>query len=563
MKCAISIAMNDFSKDKLYFIPLGGCGFFGANLSLYGTHGQWLIVDCGMGFGDDTMPGVDIILPDIHFLEDILDDVIGMVVTHGHEDHIGGIEYLWQRIRKPIYASPFTLGLISEKLSEKGWGKHVPLHPMNDDKALDLGPFQITPIRMCHSVPEMRALKIAADGCGAVLHTGDWKLDPKPVVGDKTDQNALEQLAMENILAVVGDSTNAMVPGHSGSEADVEKNMTELFSEFGGRIAVSCFSSNVARLASISNAARANDRHVCIVGRSLDRIDRVARANGYLENIPEFLNPEDAAYLEPHQIVYVCTGSQGEPRAALSRIANGDHRNVALEKGDVVIFSSRAIPGNEKAINRIKNRLLGRDVTIITDNDAPIHCSGHPYRDEIRLLLDWVKPRYVLPVHGERMQMERHADLAEECGYAAPVVPLNGDVIEISTDKIEKTGRVPEGMLAVEGKRLVPVDHEAILMRRRMMFHGSAVVTVVMTAAGDLIAPPRVTAIGLFDEDNEDDAHYLSGAADAVREALEDMPAREKTSDFPAEETARVAARRYFEAQFSKKPQTRVHLMRV
>jgi ribonuclease J len=555
--------MKKFLEHKLYFIPLGGCGIFGANLSLYGTKGKWLMVDCGMGFGDDTMPGVDIILPDIRFLEDILEDVVGMVVTHGHEDHIGGIEHLWPRIKKPIYAAPFTIGLIAEKLAETSWGRKVSLHTLEDDTELELGPFLISTIKMAHSIPEMRSLKITAGDCGSLLHTGDWKLDPDPVAGDITDNQALQKLAADNLLAVVGDSTNAMVPGHSGSEAEVLHNMTELFSEFDGRIAVSCFSSNVARLVSISKAAVANNRHVCLVGRSLWRIERVARKCGYLDDVPDFIDADDAQYLSRNQVIYACTGSQGESRAALARIANNDHRSVKLEEGDVVMFSSRSIPGNEKAIDRLKNRLLGHKVTILTDRDAPIHVSGHPYRDEIRLMLDWVKPRYVLPVHGERMQMERHADLAEECGYTAPVIPMNGDIIEISEKGMSKVGEVPSGMLAIEGKRLVPVDHEAIQMRRRMMHHGSAVVTIVLDQSGRLMADPKVTAVGLFDEENEDDTRYSEEAAMAVREKLENMPKREGNSDYPVEEAARIAARRYFEAQFSKKPQTRVHLVRI
>ncbi len=555
--------MNKINKSKLTFIPLGGCGIFGANLSLYGYKGQWIVVDCGMGFGDDTMPGVDIILPDISFLEEIKDDVLGLFVTHGHEDHIGGIEHLWDRIRKPIYATPFTSGLIHRKLQEVNWGNQVEYKFLPDDEAVKAGPFKVSTIRMAHSIPEMRALKIEVDGVGAVLHTGDWKLDANPIAGDVTDQGALEALSKENILAIVGDSTNAMVPGHSGSELNVCENMTELFSEFKGKIAVSCFSSNVARLVSIAKAAEANGRSVALAGRSLWRINDVAKDCGYLDGIPDFLEADDINYLNDSQIVYVCTGSQGESRAALSRIADDAHRTIELGENDIVMLSSRTIPGNEKAIERVKNRLLGNGVTIITDRDAPIHVSGHPYRDEIRLLLDWVKPRYVLPVHGEHMQMERHADLAEECGYKAPVIPMNGDVIEISKSGLEKVGEVASGMLALEGKRLVPIDHEAILNRRRIMFHGSAVVTLVVDGAGELVADPKISAIGLIDEDCENDEKFIIEAAKIVAEQVRNIPKNKRSNDYQIEETARIAARRYFESQFDKKPQTRVHLIRI
>ena len=556
--------MMEFNEDQLYFIPLGGCGVFGANLSLYGYGGKWLIVDCGMGFGDDTMPGVDIIVPNISFLKQIKDDILAMIVTHGHEDHIGGIEYLWPQIQAPIYATPFTAGLIHTKVSGKAWGNQVDIRFLPEDEPLKLDPFEIETIKMAHSIPEMRALNIKAGSEGYVLHTGDWKLDPNPVAGDVTDEGRLKELADLDILAVVGDSTNAMVPGHSGSEYTVEKNLTELFSTYKNKIFMTCFSSNVARLVSIAKAAAANDRHVSLVGRSLWRIEGVARQCGYLDGIEEFLDFEDAAYVPKEKIVYICTGSQGEPRAALSKVANGDHKVVDVVDGDVVLFSSRAIPGNEVSINRIKNRFLGKNIDIVTDRDEAIHVSGHPYQDEITQILEWVKPRYVLPVHGERMQMERHASLAEDCGIPAPVIPMNGDVCVIDRDGIEKIGEVPHGMLAVEGKRLVPVDHEAILMRKRLMYHGSVVVTLVMNDGGMLIADPKITAMGLFDDgDHMDDDTYTDGAIEAVKKGLSKLKDHNKNADHAIEEAARIAARRYFNTEFDKKPQTRVHLVRV
>ena len=554
--------MKNFNDDQLYFIPLGGCGIFGANFSLYGYSGKWIIVDCGMGFGDDTMPGVDIILPDLKFIKQIKDDILAMIVTHGHEDHIGGIEHLWEQLQVPIYATPFTAGLIHKKVSERSFGNQVEIKFLDDTENLDLKPFEISTVKMAHSIPEMRALVIKT-AAGRILHTGDWKLDKQPVAGDTTDEAALKALADDPVLALVGDSTNAMVPGHSGSEHDVHDCMIELFSEFQNRIIVTLFSSNVARLVSIAKAAHANDRHVALVGRSLWRIEGVARGCGYLDDIPEFLEAEDAAHLPKDKVVYICTGSQGEPRAAMSRIANDDHRTVEAEEGDVVMFSSRSIPGNEQSINRLKNRLLSRGVIIMTDRDAKIHVSGHPYRDEIRTILDWVKPRHVLPVHGERMQMERHADLAEECGISAPVIPINGDVIAIDEDGLEKVGEVHSGMLALEGKRMVAIDHESILMRKRLMYHGSAVVTLVVDQGGTLIADPQITALGLFDEDSHEDDDYIIAAGEAVKKALENMPGHKRNKDYSISETARIAARRYFEREFDRKPQTRVHLVRV
>ncbi|MBI1216427.1 MAG: MBL fold metallo-hydrolase [Alphaproteobacteria bacterium] len=560
--------MNTFdfnmARDAVYMVPLGGCGIFGANMTLYGHRDQWVMVDCGMGFADETMPGIDILLPDPSFAVSLGDKLLGIVLTHGHEDHIGALEHLWPRLKAPLYATKFTATRIRQAFSETPWGGQTKLHDVPLSGRVALGPFDIEYVNMAHSIPEACALAITVNDVGTIVHTGDWKLDEDPVVGQKTDEKRLKEIGEAGVLALVGDSTNAMVPGHSGSERMVQKNLSEVFGEFRDAcIAVSCFSTNVARLKSISEAAQANDRQICLVGRSLWNSNEAARHCDYLSGVPEFLTDDEANLLPAEKLVYVCTGSQGEPRAALSRIARDDHKALQLAEGDVVIFSSRTIPGNERAIDRIKNRFMAAGVNVVTDRDAPIHVSGHPYRDELKALYSWVKPLTAIPVHGEHMQQEKHAALAEDCGVGQVLIPQNGHVIEVSKEGAQLMGHVDSGILAIEGKRIVAVDHEAILMRRRLMHNGSVVVTVVVDGQGNLVAPPKVTAMGLLDESSEVDAEYIEGVVEEISKKIENTPKGLRRDDDELGEQIRITARRYFSKKFDRKPQTRVHLVRI
>jgi ribonuclease J len=550
-------------SDAVYFIPLGGCGMFGANMSLYGYKGQWIMVDCGMGFADDTMPGVDILLPDPTFAVSLGESLLGIVLTHGHEDHIGAISSFWPRLKAPLYATHFTAARIRQSVGEQSWGAQAKIHSLPLETRLELGPFSIQYVSMAHSIPEANSLAISVEGVGTILHTGDWKIDKDPIVGELTDEVTLRELGDAGVLAVVGDSTNAMVPGHSGSEGTVRKNLAEMFGEFDHKIVISCFSTNVARLHSIYEAAKKNGRHVCLVGRSLWNVDNAARETGYLKDVPPFLDMDGADHLTANKLVFVCTGSQGEPRAALSRIANGEHPDISLGEGDVVIFSSRAIPGNDRAIDRIKNRLYFAGVNIVTDRDAPIHVSGHPYRDELKQLYSWLRPKICIPVHGEQMQMEKHALLAKECGISETLIPANGEIIEISKDGGRVVGTVHSGILAIEGKRIVAVDHEAILTRRRMMQNGSAIVTIVVGEQGSLLADPKITALGLLDENSDIDASVLREAELAVKEKIKNMPKDVRASEADLSEAVRLTVRRFFNDRFDRKPQTRVHLVKI
>jgi ribonuclease J len=549
--------------DAVYLVPLGGCGIFGANMTLYGYKGKWIMVDCGMGFADETMPGIDILLPDPTFAESLGEDLLGIVLTHAHEDHIGAINSLWPRLKAPLYATKFTAERIRQALSEVDWGFQARLEEVEIKTPVHLGPFSIQYVRMAHSIPEAHSLAIRVKDVGTILHTGDWKIDHEPIVGNSTDENELRALGDAGVMAVVGDSTNAMVPGHSGSEGTVRNNLIELFGEFKNRIAITCFATNVARLHSIYEAAQRCGRHVCLIGRSLWNVDEAARRSGYLKDVPPFLDDEQADMLEPESVIYVCTGSQGEPRAALSRISNDDHPALKLAEGDVVIFSSRAIPGNDRAIDRIKNRFLFKGVNVITDRDAPVHVSGHPYRDELKQIYSWLKPKIVIPVHGEQMQLEKHAQLAKDCGVQHTAIPANGKIFELSNDGVREMGEVQSGMLAIEGRRIVAIDHEAILMRRRIMHNGSVVVTIVIDRKGELVADPKVTAMGLLDESSELDVEYMQDVVKEISDKVRDMPKAQRADDAALSEFVRITARRFFNERFDRKPQTRVHLVRI
>jgi ribonuclease J len=502
-------------------------------------------------------------LPDPSFAESLGESLLGIVLTHGHEDHIGAIDSLWPRLKAPLFATKFTAERIRQSLSEMPWGNQARLTEVPEKGELTLGAFNIRFIGMSHSIPEANALAITVKDVGTVVHTGDWKIDPDPIIGYHTDEKALKALGDAGVLAVVGDSTNAMVPGHSGSEGTVAKNLIELFGEFKTRIAITCFATNVARLRSIYEAARRNGRQVCLVGRSLWSVDDAARKTGYMRDIPPFLDDEAADMMPAEHLVYVCTGSQGEPRAALSRISNDDHPALRLDEDDVVIFSSRAIPGNQRAIDRIRNRLLAKGVNVITDRDAPIHVSGHPYRDELKQFYSWVRPKIAIAVHGEHMQQEKHAELAKDCGVEQSVIPANGQVFELSKDGARQVSQVKAGILAIEGRRIVAIDHEAILARRRIMYNGSVVVTVVIDGRGSLVADPKVTAMGLLDESSDVDAEYIQDVAKEIAAKLNNVPKNQRSDDAALSELVRVTARRFFSERFDRKPQTRVHLVRI
>jgi len=495
--------------NALYFVPLGGTGEIGMNLNVYGYAGDWLIIDCGVTFGDDTQPGIEVVMPDPGFIVERRDRLLGIVATHAHEDHIGAIPYLWTQLRCPIWATAFTASLLRAKLAEAGLADQVRITVVPLSGRFTIGPFNLELITLTHSIPEPNAIALRTP-VGTVLHTGDWKFDPDPLIGATADETALRRIGDEGVLALIGDSTNALRPGVSGSEADLRRSLTELIGRYDARVAVACFASNVARLETIARAAAVHGREVALVGRSLWRIDKAARENGYFADLPRFLTEDEAGYIPRGRIVLICTGSQGEPRSALARIARDDHPHIVLETGDVVIFSSRIIPGNEKAINRLQNGLVRFGVEIVTEEDHFVHVSGHPARDELVRMYQMVRPRVAIPVHGEARHLIAHAQLAGECQVQQPLVIQNGDVVRLAAAGASVVDEVAVGRLASDGRGLLPLNGTALKDRRRVTFNGTAVATLVLDRYGRLAAPVTMSVIGVVER----------GAADAATPAL-------------------------------------------
>ncbi len=546
--------------DELVFLPLGGVGEIGMNLALYGYAGRWLMVDCGITFADDTMPGVEVLMADPAFIVERREELVGLVATHAHEDHIGAIPYLWPRLRCPVYATPFTATVLRAKLAEVGLEHEVPITEVPLSGRFTVGPFELELVTLTHSIPEPNAVVLRTP-LGTVLHTGDWKFDPDPLVGDTADLVRLRQLGEAGILAMICDSTNALRPGEAGSEADVRKSLVELVGRCRNRVVIACFASNVARLESAAAAAAAHGRHAALVGRSLWRIEHAARETGYLDGVPPFLTDEEAAYLPRDKALLICTGSQGEPRSALARIAEDDHPEIVLEPGDTVIFSSRIIPGNERAIGRLQNRLAALGVEVITEHDHLVHVSGHPAQDELTRMYQLVRPKIAIPVHGETRHLLAQARLAEQCQVPQTVVTRNGEVVKLAPGPAAVIGEVPTGRLVVDGTRLLAVGSEALRSRQRMTFNGAALATIVVDRDGRLQAPPQVTVHGLGDE--EEDTALTGELRSRVAQAIEELPPRERRDDAALREAARLAVRRSLRAWHGKRPVTEVHLVRI
>jgi ribonuclease J len=544
--------------DEFLFLPLGGTGEIGMNLNLYGHDEKWLMVDCGITFGDDRTPGIDVILPDPAFIEERIEDLAGLVLTHAHEDHLGALPYVWPRLRCPVYATPFTAAFLRAKLVETDFANQVEIIEVPLSGRFSVGPFDIELITLTHSIPEPNALAITTP-VGTVLHTGDWKLDPDPLIGPTTDEKRLMEIGEAGVLAMIGDSTNAMVPGRSGSEGDVREGLIDVIGRCQGGVAVACFASNVARLESVAKAALACGRQPALIGRSLLRINQAARATGYLTDLPEFLTDEAAARLPKDKTLLICTGSQGEPRAALARIARGDHRYVDLGEGDSVIFSSREIPGNEVAIGELQNELTERGCHIITAHDAEIHASGHPNRDELADMYGWIRPRIAIPVHGEHRHLRAHAELAQQCQVPHGIVARNGMLMSLTPDGVDVVDEVYAGRLGVDGPRLVPMDHGSVRDRRRMAFNGAATVSLALDDRGRLADEAQISAFGLLDPDGPDWDDLL----DLAEETVESMPKSRRGEDGQVREAVRVAIRRKIQALTGRRPMVEVHVLRV
>ena len=548
--------------DELTFLPLGGSNEIGMNLNLYGHDGRWLMVDLGVTFGDDTTPpGVDVIMPDPRFIEEYAPELAGLVLTHGHEDHIGAVPYLWPRLRCPIYATPFTATLVRRKLDDAGLLDEVDLIEIPMSGRFKVGPFAIELITLTHSIPEPNAVVIRTSA-GTVLHTGDWKFDEDPLVGESADVAALRKLGDEGVLAMVCDSTNVFVEGVAGSEADVRDNLIEVIGRCKNRVAVACFASNIARLETITKAALAHGRSVALVGRSLWRIEAAARANGYLEDLPPFVSEADFNLLPRDKALMICTGSQGEPRAALTRIASGSHGQVRLEPDDTVIFSSRVIPGNERRIGNLQNALVNAGIGLITASDEMIHVSGHPAREELAEMYAFIRPKVAIPVHGEPRHIREHARFAKSCQIPQAVAPRNGTLIRLAPGPAEIVDEVFASRLALDGSRLVPLDTVYFKDRRRLIETGAVTVTLVFDKECELAADLQISTFGLLDEDDESEL-MLDDVADRIAGAVEDLPMARRRDDDQVEEAVRRGARSVLREAIGKKPRIAVHIVRL
>lgn len=488
------------NENEVVFLPLGGSGEIGMNLNLFGfgppARRKWIIIDIGVTFGGAETPGIDIIMPDTSFIEERSDDLLAIVLTHAHEDHMGALARLWPRLKCPVYATPFTMFLVKDRLAEVGLLDEVELHEVNLKDRFSIGDFDLELITLTHSIPEPNAVAIRVGG-EVILHTGDWKIDHAPQIGEGVDAKALTALGDAGVTAMICDSTNVFTPGYAGSEEGVRKELTALISEYEGRaVAVASFASNVARLESVMLAARENDRSVCLVGRSMGRMVNAARSVGMLGSVGHLLDPDEAANMPQGHVLYLCTGSQGEPRAALSRIANGDHRSVRFKKGDVVIFSSKIIPGNEIGIFALQNALADDGIEIVTEKDRPIHVSGHPCRDELAQMYEWARPKIAIPVHGERRHLIEHAKLAQSLGVKKALAPHNGEMIRLSHNGPEIVDVVPSGRLHQDGNVIVSAADEGLRLRKKMAYAGHVAIGLVIGGKGQIKSGPDVRVSG-------------------------------------------------------------------
>jgi ribonuclease J len=555
-------------EDEFVFLPLGGSGEIGMNLNLFGfgpEHDRkWIIVDIGVTFGGPDTPGVDIIMPDITFIEQNRKNILGIVLTHAHEDHMGALARLWDRIKCPVWATPFTMYLVRDRLAEAGLLHDVDLRTVELGGNIEIGPFEIDLITLTHSIPEPNALAIRTT-LGTVLHTGDWKIDKAPQIGEPVDEAALRKLGDEGVLTMICDSTNVFSPGEAGSEEGVREELTKLISEYDGRgIAVASFASNVARLETVMMAAKENNRSVCLVGRSMHRMVAAAKSIGLLSQTGALLSEDEARDMPSGHVLFLCTGSQGEPRAALSRIAAGEHRTVKFSRGDVVIYSSKIIPGNEKGIFALQNALADEGIEIVTEKMRDIHVSGHPCRDELAQMYEWVRPQTAIPVHGERRHLLEHAKLAKTLGVKHSYAPRNGEMIKMSPKGVKVIDIVASGRLHQDGADIVSAQDEGLRLRRKMAYAGHVSVSLVMDAKGKLLSGPEPRISGFPEGPNGKFMdNLLDAVADVAEDAFENLSPRARKDEDIVEDKITGKIKRLLRNQTGKRAIVEVVVHRV
>lgn len=559
--------MAKSKNDELVFLPLGGSNEIGMNFNLYGygppDDRKWIVVDLGVTFGDQTTPGVEVILPDPEFMEQNADRLLGIVLTHAHEDHIGAVAHLWPRFKAPIYATPFTAFILREKLREADLLDEAEITIVPLGGTIELGPFQLELITLTHSIPEPNGLAIRTP-LGTILHTGDWKIDPEPLLGGPTDIDAIRKLGDEGVLAMVCDSTNVFVDGHAGSEADVRKTLIPLIGSLKGRVAVACFASNVARMDSVIRAAEANGRRVSLVGRSMHRMAAAAKSVGLMTDIKPFIEDSEAKRLPAEGVLYLCTGSQGEPRAALSRIAEGTHPHVKLGANDACLFSSRVIPGNDIPIRNLQNKLTERGVRLYTERDHPgIHVSGHPCRDELAQMYAWARPEISVPTHGERRHLMEHAAFARDLQVPQQVTPRNGDMVRLAPGRAEIIDEVTAGRLYVDAGVVVPEHGDALRERRHAAYNGMLAVSVVLDGRGRIVSGPQVRALGLPTESEEHLDEVLNDLADEAETALKRMKGNDLEMDEAIEKAISRGVKKASQRIWGRRPVVETTVLRV
>ncbi len=552
-------------QDELVFVPLGGLGEIGMNAALYGfgppRARKWILVDCGLAFAGPDLPGIDLIMPDLTFIEGMRKDLLALIITHAHEDHVGAIAQMWPRLRCPIYATQFAADLlVARRLGDEG-APDVDMRIYAPGDQLVIGPFAIEPVRMAHSIPESIALAIRTDA-GLVVHSGDWKIDPTPVAGWPTDEARLRQLGDEGVLALISDSTNILRPGESPSETEVGLELGKIIEDAPGRVVVTTFASNVARMRSVALAAARAGRTVVVVGRAMERVSQVARQNGYLDGVPEFMPANSYANLPRDKMVLLATGSQGEPRGAMARIADDDHPTVKLTKGDTVIFSSRPIPGNEREIGGIINKLVRQGLRLVTDRDALVHVSGHPRRDEVRRLYEWLRPKIAVPAHGEALHLYTHADFAREMGVEKAIVAMNGETVLLGPGAPAIVDEVPHGRMLLDGNVLVRSDDEAVRARRKLAFSGVISIGIALTAKGELAGDPDVMMAGL--PARARDGRSMDEIVDkSVFETIDNLPRGRRRDPDDVATAVERSVRNTVRGVWGKRPQVHVLVMQV
>ena len=557
--------MNDPGAE-LVFLPLGGVGEIGMNLALYGfgpPHAKrWLMVDCGVTFADQRItPGIDLVLPDIAFIEEERQDLVGIIITHAHEDHYGALLELWPRLRAPVYATRFTAGLLRAKGIENGHQVRPEVRVVEQGATLDLDPFKVELIAVSHSIPEPNALAITTKA-GTVVHSGDWKIDPNPGVGIPIDTARFEALGNAGVLALIGDSTNATRAGHSPSEADVGLSLKELVAGAPHRVAITAFSSNVARLRAIREAAAAADRHVVVMGRAMRRVLQVAQECGFMEGLPSVLSEDDFGHLPRDKVLLLLTGSQGEDRAALAKIANDEHPRVALSPSDLVIFSSRTIPGNEKAVLQVMNGLALQGIDVVTDLDALVHTSGHPRRDELLKMYQWLKPQVLVPVHGEPIHLAAHAALAKEAGVPEIAMTANGKMVRLHPSPAQVVDEVATDVLLLDGRLLRSPEDANVRERRALSFAGVVCAMVTLDVRFELDEDPEITMIGIPERDDDGGA-FRDQLVDEVADAIESIPRHRRRDRDLVAQSARRAIRSHMAQRWGKKPVCQVFVVTV